>query len=286
MQTILFIIQEKIPTLPISEKKIGQYILANPLQILDQSAAEIANASDSSAAAVVRFCKSVGTKGLLDLKIQLSALSKSLNLETQTDITPQASVKEIKNKLFTNASFVFEKTSQVLADEDIQAVAKKLVASQKIFIYGLGASFIVAQDLEQKLVRVGKNVFCIQDTHNLATAMSVSNQAALFIGISNSGEKKEGLVMMKLAKELGITTVSLTRDSDNPQRRLADLKLVTADSNEAPLRSGATISLMNQLFAVDVLFYYFITRRFPENLTLLEKSKKVTSLLESLYELN
>lgn len=283
-QHVLFVIQEKLPGLPKSERKIGTYILEKPLEIIQMNAAQLARAADSSAAAVIRFCRSIGVKGFTELKLQLSAVSTQFQEEVHTDILPDEELGQIKKKLLANTSYVLEKTNIVLKDEQIEKAADWLVGSPAIFVYGLGASYIVAMDINQKFTRLGKQVFCSQDQHGLAASMAVAEAECVYIGVSNSGEKKEGLVLMQLANELGLRTISLTKEMDNPLSRLAQLSLKTADTQEAPLRSAATISLLNQLYAVDIIFYRFLTKRYTENIGHLEQSRKAIAELSRLFK--
>ena len=54
-----------------SEKKVAQYILDNPKETIKLSVQEIAEASMSSSAAVVRLCKHIDVKGFTELKNML-----------------------------------------------------------------------------------------------------------------------------------------------------------------------------------------------------------------------
>lgn len=63
MQNILLTIKEKLETLLKYERKIGEIILAQPLTIIQMSASELAQAAESSPAAVIRFCCSIGVRG-------------------------------------------------------------------------------------------------------------------------------------------------------------------------------------------------------------------------------
>lgn len=283
-ENILSLIQEKLSELPQSEQKIGKVILENPLDIIQMSAAQLAKKANSSAAAVIRFCCSIGIKGFTELKLQLSAQSSHFQEAIHTDILPNEGIKQIKKKLYGNTTHVLEQTNTSLDNELIERAADWLADSPTIFVYGLGASDIVAMDIKQKFTRIGKQVFCSQDQHVLAASMAVAEDDSVYIGISNSGEKKEGLVLMQLANDLGLHTISLTKETRNPLSLLAELSLKTADTKEAQLRSAATTSLLSQLYAVDILFYRFITKRYSENIDHLERSRKAIEELSRLYE--
>lgn len=283
-QNILRLIQKKLSELPQSEQKIGKIILKNPTDIIQMSAAELAKKADSSAAAVIRFSHSIGIKGFTELKLLLSAQSSHFQEMIHTDILPDEGIEQIKKKFYRNTTDVLEETNSSLDNELIEKTADWLADSPSIFVYGLGASHIVAMDIKQKFTRVGKQVFSSQDQHSMAASMAVAEEASVYIGISNSGEKKEGLVLMKLAQELGLHTISLTKETDNSLSLLAEVALKTADTKEAQQRSAATTSLLSQLFAVDIIFYRFITKRYSENIDRLEQSRKAIAKLSELYE--
>lgn len=274
MKNILMTIKEKIHNLPKSEQKIGEIVLARPLDILQMSASDLAQIAGSSPAAVIRFCRSIDLKGYTELKLQVSALSGEIEAANYTDISPAENLDEIKKKMLWNTRYMLEKTNTILQNDLLEQAVNWMVASPIIYVYGLGASYLVAMDLKQKLTRIGKHVICTQDQHELAASLAVAPPQAVYLGISNSGEKREGNALMEIALDAGVHTISLTKDSDNALSRLAALALKTADTNEAPLRSGATISLLTQMYAIDILFYHYMTKQYDENVTYLELSRK------------
>lgn len=277
-------IKEKLPDLPESERKIGEFILDNPLETIQMSASQLAEKAGSSAAAVIRFCHSLGMRGYTELKLLLSAQSTNIQEELHTDIQPNEELAQIKKKFLMNTNHALEKTNSSLENACVEKAAEWLVDCPMLFVYGLGASHIVAMDVDQKFTRLGKKVFCSQDQHNLAGAMAVAPKGSVYLGISNSGETREGHILVRLARQLGIQSISLTRDTDNRLSQLADIPLKTANTREAPLRSGATTSLLSQLYAVDLLFYSFMTKRYEENVSHLEKSRQAIQELAALYQ--
>ena len=55
-----------------SEKRIADVILSSPQKAISMTVQDLAVLSGSSPSAVVRFCRSIGTKGFSDFKISLS----------------------------------------------------------------------------------------------------------------------------------------------------------------------------------------------------------------------
>ncbi|MDN6625995.1 MAG: MurR/RpiR family transcriptional regulator [Pisciglobus halotolerans] len=272
---ILFRIKEKLPYLPESERKIAAVIIEDPTSIITLSASQLAERSESSSAAVIRLCRSLDVKGFVELKLLLSADSQRIQENVYTDILPGETMKQIKKKLLINATHVFNETNHVLEDDKIDTVIKILHQSSVIYAYGLGASYIVAQDFQQKFSRIGKIVVCSQDQHFLSASIVVADKNAVFIGFSNSGEKREVISLLKIAKKNGLKTISVTQDRKNSLASESDYSLRTALSKEAPLRSGATISLLMQMYALDILFYAYVANYYEASLKNIEISKQV-----------
>lgn len=269
-------IRQNLADLPKSEQKIGHFVLANPLEVIKMNATELATAAGSSSAGVIRFCHSIGLSGFTDLKISLSAQASQWTDVQYTDILPDESLAKIKEKFANNTAIVFADTNSALIDQDVERVTDILLESPVIYLYGLGASYIVAQDFRQKFTRIGKQVVVSQDQHELAAAMAIAPKGSTYIGISNSGEKLEGLMMMSVAKKWALTTISLTKATENKLANQADIALYTAKTKEALLRSGATISLLSQLYAIDILFFSFMTKNYDSHIHNLELSKQAT----------
>lgn len=281
---ILLKIREKKVALPQSEKKIAETILKNPVKVIQMSATDLATEAESSSAAVIRFCRSIGIKGFTELKLQLSADSQGIKDNLYTDILSEESLEQVKKKLLINTNHLFEETNNVLDTKKIEQVSNLLHESSVVYLYGLGASNIVASDIQQKFSRMGKIMVCSLDQHLLVTSMAVSNKPAVFFGVSNSGEKKEVLALLMIAKELGLKTVSLTSNTENPLSIEADIALKTAFAHEAPLRSGATISLLTQMYAVDILFYDYASKHYDLTVTNLEKSKAAIQRYNQMFD--
>ncbi|OUL08554.1 MurR/RpiR family transcriptional regulator [Trichococcus shcherbakoviae] len=271
---LLFRIEEKMADLPQSEKKIAATILADPTAVIQMNATSLALQAGSSPAAVIRFCHSIGLKGFTQLKLNLSADTQGIQEKLYSEIQPGEELEQIKKKFLMQTYHIFEETNQTLTNDCVARATQWFHESKVIFTYGIGASHLAALDLQQKFSRIGKSMICSQDQHLLVTSMSVMEENAVFFGVSNSGEKQEVIALMKTAKKLGIKTISLTKDTTNTLSQLSDLSLKTANSHEAPLRSGATVSLLAQMYAVDLLFYDFATKHYDTTINNLEKSKE------------
>ena len=153
-------------------------------------------------------------------------------------------------------------------------------AAENIFVFGIGASSMVAQDIFQKFSRIGKQVIFIQDAHLFVSSLSVSNKKTIFIGISMKGETKEVLELASVVKNMKIPIIAITSRENSSLGQMADCILHSVSGEDYQMRTAATMSLMAQLYVVDILFYMYVSEHFTESYDKLEKTRDAIKLLE------
>jgi len=271
---ILNEIQLASEELPSSEQKVALYILMHPQDVLYMTINDLAAKSDSSSAAVVRFCKSLGIEGFGHLKVRLSAESVQEDAAGYMDIEDQESVTSIVKKTLSNTIQTFENTAHQIESQAIEQVVGMLQQAETIYVYGVGASFLIAKDIEQKWRRIGKRIYAMSDYHLLVATMATQSENAIFWGVSYSGQTKEVLQLALKAKEFGMKTIGLSRIGNHKLSQRVDVLLSTARAPEAKLRSAATSSRFAQLFVIDIVFLAYASAQYEFTAGQLEKSRQ------------
>lgn len=266
-------IEEKLTKLSGSEAQVGRYIIEHADDVVQMNVNELARESGTSTSTVVRFCQSIGLKGYSQLKIKLSSESQLVVESELTDIKPGENLDNIKTMLLQESYYNFRETSQLIDENTLNQIIPLIINAPIIYCYGLGASYLVGEDLVQKFARIGKTVLNYADSHQLASAMGTAPKDCLFLAISYSGQTHEVIELANLAHELNIKVIAMTSNSDNNLQKQADHQALVAQGREAPLRAGATISLLNQLFLNDILFLYFLSTTYEKTVTSLENSR-------------
>ncbi|MBP1045487.1 MurR/RpiR family transcriptional regulator [Enterococcus sp. BWM-S5] len=279
-QNIILTIRDHREHLPKSEQKIADYILENTNEVITLSAQELAKRADSSPAAIIRFCHSMQVNGFTELKLLVSANLGSVDAEMYTEVEKEETAEAIKQKLNVRFIHALERTADLLDEKDLAVILPEIERAEVVYVYGLGASSLVAQDVYQKFTRLGKTVFYSLDHHLLASALGTGEKESLFIGISNSGETTELLALLDIAKESGIYTIGITENGSSPLAGKSDVVLLTAKGEEAPLRSAATVSLISQLYIVDVLFFYYASNNYDETIKKIQQSRNTVDYLK------
>ncbi|MCR8641171.1 MurR/RpiR family transcriptional regulator [Paenibacillus sp. N1-5-1-14] len=279
MGSVLTRIQSILDKLSQSEQKIARYILDHPEEVTRISIHELAERTKTSGASVVRFCNSIQVEGFPQLKIQLSLDTAKPELPAYYDFEAGETMSSIIRKTVSNSVQALQDTAAALDSAAIEQIVAALRQAPAIYTYGIGASSVVADDIAQKWMRLGKTAFSFQDLHVLSVNIANAKPNSVFIGVSYSGMTKEVVHCTRLANDFGLTTVGISRYGKNDLSAAATCMLTTAHAPEALFRSGATSSRLAQLLAVDTLFFAYASSEYDATMKRLGDTSEAIRLL-------
>lgn len=236
-----------------SEQKISEYILQNQEEVVNLSAQDLGEKTGTSAASIVRFARKLGFSGFGELKIEIAKTSNIDKEQLDTIISPEDSTIDIAEKVVNRAVNSIRETQGLINLKDLEEATELMKKAETIYLFGVGASSLVAMDLMHKLVRINKRVVFHTDSHlQLASAVHITPRDVA-IGISYSGKTREVNEGIIKALEKGAKTISITSCNKNPLSNICYLSLKVPNV-EKNLRFGAITSRMAQLVIVDILF--------------------------------
>jgi len=248
----LVILSEMLPLLPPSERKIAAYIIENPTESISLTAIELGKRSSTSGAAVIRLCKSLNLKGFQDLKLRIAGDLQKTSDVGYRDIEPKEPPRFVIEKMTNNSIHTIRETAELLNVEELEKAVEALRLSRRILFIGVGASSIIAQDAQQKFLRINKDAYAFSDMHLAATQVANSDESDVVVGISFSGKTIEVANLLKLARHKNATTISLTKYGNSIVTENADINLYTSATREPTFRSGATSSRIAQLHVIEI----------------------------------
>lgn len=249
----IFKIKEGFNSFTNTEKKLANYILKNKEEVVNLSAQELSDKADISPAAVVRFSKTLGYKGFTALKVDLAKDRDERENDTSVIISADDSIKDIIRKVKVSNTSSIDETIGLLNVDTINSIIEAMVNAKRIYLFGIGASGIVAMDLQQKLLRINKNSLYQMDPHTQISSAVHIEKGDIAIGISYSGETKEVNLPLRLAKENGAETIAITRYNKNSLSKIADYTIYLPNY-EKELRVGAITSRIDALTIIDILY--------------------------------
>lgn len=261
-----------------SEKKIAAFVLKEPKKTLHYNVRELAKQSDSSQAAVIRFCKHLDFDSFNNFKLRL-ARDIFANYDERyipdLELESESSPKTVKRDIIERIQRSTAALEKSVDSESLQQAVNAMVQAGTIVLFGVGASGVVAYDFMQKLVRLGKPVFFTQDIDLQLTAASTIRHTDCAFIVSYSGENSAMIEVATQAKKKGCPIISLTMENENTIRSLSEIKLVVPVS-ERIYRQGASTSRINQLAVVDMLYSLMVSRNLDASIDAIQHTMAVT----------
>ncbi|MDW0108876.1 MurR/RpiR family transcriptional regulator [Sporosarcina aquimarina] len=277
MNNTLERIKQGLHSLSPSEKKVAAYILHDPECILTMPIAELSKKSTTSEATIIRMCRTLQFKGYHELKLGMAAALNNQTAEGEiyyADIPADQGLNQIVDYVSYSTMQSIKSTISLVDIKDMEAAVQTILSSKRIAVAGVGASAIVAMDFEQKCKRINKWCEAVTDSHTqLMTAVHLTEEDVM-LAISYSGETKEIVEAVQIAKENRVPIISLTRYGNNKVQSLADINLY-ASPTEHSIRSAATVSRISQLSVIDILFTGMISIDMAKSVELLNVTREV-----------
>lgn len=260
-------------------RKVGEYAVKHPSQVSTMTISALAERTNVSETTVVRFCREIGVEGYAQLRLALATELGSRNqtdarFEGEWDITSTDTLASAVEKIAYADSRSVADTARAVPVDVLEKIARKILASRRIDVMGVGASGIVAQDLQQKLHRIGLVSAVATDSHQALVSAALLDSDCVAIAISHSGSTIEVVDALVVAREEGATTVAITNSPRSAVAEAADFVLPTAVL-EATFRAAATGSRLAQLTVVDCLFVAVAQQSFARSINALEKTRGV-----------
>ena len=256
-----------------SEKEVLRYLINNTREAVEMDIHTMAKKCFCSPATIIRVCKKNGFSGFKDLK---HALQNDINFSqqlNQVNLTSSADEKLpniVANVLNANISAI-QNVYNLLDFEELNQIVTLLLSSRYIYLYGIGASFLVAKDLQQKFERINKRTFLYEDIHLQLVSSTNLEKDDIAIIVSYSGLTKEIIEITKNEKMCGGKVIAITKYGTSRLSSLSDYNLFVP-TLEKPLRVGASSSRVSQLSVVDILYNAYIS---------LEKEKSMERIVST-----
>ncbi|MCR2793447.1 MurR/RpiR family transcriptional regulator [Microbacterium sp. zg.Y625] len=266
---VLLRVRQALDRLSASERRVAETVLADPDALRTSTIMGLAQASGASQSTVARFCQSLGYPGFREFRLEVAtALSRDEAQLVRFDIaggeiTPGDTVTDIIAKIAFQEVQAIEDTAQFLDTEAVTRAVEAIRRATRIELYGAGSSSLTAQDLHQKLSRIGKPAGVAVDVHLALVQAALLGEGSVAIGVSFRGETRETLDFLAAARDAGAVTVGITNAAASSLDDVCDIVLRTS-VRESRYRSGAMASRIAQLALVDMLFVLVLQQDFPQ----------------------
>ncbi|RAK66267.1 MurR/RpiR family transcriptional regulator [Phenylobacterium kunshanense] len=233
-------------------RRIADYVLERPEDVLKMSVTELSEATQASEGSVINFCQRLGLSGFQQLKLSLAQdiVRPVQFIHEDLDISDDAATT--CRKIFHSGIQALQDTLSVLDPAALTEAVETLRSARRIEVYGIGSSAPIADDAHYRMLRIGLDAKAVTDSHIQAISASRTDPGVAVLTISHSGSTHETVMSTKLAKAAGAKTVVITNYARSPIQAHADVVLFTM-ARETRFRTEAMTSRIAQLCVLDAL---------------------------------
>nr|WP_308800940.1 MurR/RpiR family transcriptional regulator [Streptomyces polyasparticus] len=257
---ITTLIHSELPRLTASLRKVAEQVLADPAALAHTSAADLGRRTGTSQATVTRFCQAIGLDSYQALLLELAKEQGQSTGEQFTqgrplgpDIGPDDTLDQLIDVIAHADLKALRATVERLDRDALERAAQALAKARRIDVYGVGASGMLARELEARLFGIGCQARGWTEVHAAKTSASLLTPADVAIALSHSGSTREALGPLRLAAERGATTLAITSDPRSPAAQAAAIHL-TSTSGETSFRYGGFGARHSVLLIIDCLY--------------------------------
>ncbi|WP_332603698.1 MurR/RpiR family transcriptional regulator [Arthrobacter sp. S2(2024)] len=236
-----------------SERKIGEYLLRHPDEVIGASALRIAEATGTSDATVVRTVKGLGYSGLKEMKKEfLESVLRRRNVS--------ATIDHRIDRMLMNEQPVLGMLSESVGvldafreEFDVEAFERSIdimASARRIYAYGLGPGGMIAGFLALNLVRVGYDAHSITQTgYRLADDLLLLRDGDCVVLFAPYHQTAEVEVLVDHANKVGASVVLVT-EALGPSLK---------DRVQVVIKTPSTISSLASEGLAPLTFSYAVT---------------------------
>lgn len=191
------------------EEQVLEYIINNIDSVMDLGVRGLAAENYTSTSTIMRLSKKLGFTGFIDMIYNITPL---------IDGGSKGIIEESEALIGTDIKFL----SKYIDEENVKKFIEILASGTKkyIFIYARGYSEITGEYFNKKLLGVGIKSILIDSKGSFEN--NLEDMETLIV-ISKSGETKEVLDKVQVAKKKNKVVISFTKEVENSISALSDI---------------------------------------------------------------
>jgi RpiR family carbohydrate utilization transcriptional regulator len=251
---IISLIRQCAPGLSPSEQRVAAAVVADVEFAIHASNAELARRARVSEPTVTRFSRSVGCRGVRDLKVRLAQAMAvgRIYVEPPPHVGTDLARPALWRSVFQEIRRAIAAAEEGLRKEDVEKAAEAISGCSKLAAFGIGGgSTLAAAEVQNRFFRLGIAVSHASDPRLMRMTAATLGRNDVVVAISTTGAANEVIEAAGIAKQYGALVVAITK----PQSRLASIADIVLGVHvpEAPDALKPTASRYALLAAIDLL---------------------------------
>lgn len=270
---VLPLIRTRYNTFSASQKTVADFVLNHADEVMMSSLSDFAKNCGVSEPTIMRFLRKIEYDSYQVFRVNIAQeLAHGKGENIYEEVGEKDSAEEVRDKVIQQTARSIEDSAQILKGDVIESFADMILKAENVLLVGIGASAAVAYDFYHKLVRLGISAAYSHDAHMINILASNLKRGDLLITITHSGESREILDAITLAKKEGCAVAAVTSFPHSSAAKLAQCVLLSS-SIETRYRSDALTSRIIQMVIIDIIYINLALRLGDEAQKQLDKSR-------------
>ena len=240
-------IARALPTLTPAHQRMAEYVLGNPFRAATMRIDEFADAVAVSVATANRFARALGFEGFPQFRAELvrgfeATLAPVEKL--RTELARPATVAEVFAASLEEDVRNLEASRRALDAETCERAVEAILAAERIFVVGFGASGFLAGLLQHGLDMSCRTVISVSGAGGASTAarqLFKLQPRDLLIVIGFPRYVYDTVAIAKRARSHGAHILALTDGPTSPLAPLADIALYAHTGRQLSANSDAAV---------------------------------------------
>lgn len=239
-----------------TEQIIIKKIILDPYFVINATITKIAKAYYVSESTITRISKHLGFNNIKTLRMHIYERTQFLSKNYK--INEIINLSDIVNNIRVYYAYSIHQTIDNLNLIILEKIINDCIIKNKIYIFGMGSSFLPCRILYNNLNIIGYNCYATENIHILTAMMINFTINDLLIIFSKSGMTKEIVTIISLANKLNIEIVLITNlqqiNKNFKIKYLLNFELHKYENKQFPILSSKIVEIL----IADIIFQSLI----------------------------
>ncbi|MGV2904378.1 MurR/RpiR family transcriptional regulator [Achromobacter sp. Bel] len=250
IRDIVFQIRSRRDALSVTERKVADAILDDIMWGASATVDQLATKAGVSIATISRFARTVGCEDTRDLKMKLAQASTV----GSRFLDPSAPAEEstFYARIYADIESTLRAHLPTFTEQLFEQASAIVDGARMIYVFGMGgASAVLAQEVQSRLVRLGYPIAVYSDAVLLRMVAATLDERDAVLILSASGLTPEIVGAARIVKQYRARIVAIT-DATSELAKLADVVLpIRTDETDFIYKPSASRYAM--MLAIDLL---------------------------------
>jgi RpiR family carbohydrate utilization transcriptional regulator len=253
--SFLALLRGWFPNLTDSERRVAEYILANPDRMLISSISEVAIRGGVGASTLTRLATKLGYADYPEMRTALAVELLNSNESALETLADEDDADAVARKVMRLGMQNLQDSLALLDPAEIERAVVAILGARRVEFYANGAATAaMARLAEHRFLVVGVSCAVYDRSAQIIMASGLLGPGDVAIGFSHTGEGPDVVPALRTARELGATTICMTNVPNSSITRVADIQLLTAAWSARPADDHPAASMVAMVAAIDTLY--------------------------------